>query len=87
MSFIQASIINHTNTIESQPLDSGDMKILSDESGSAEMRKYEIYKQNQKKHADLVLEYNYIRFLNANISLAIISLLYFNYELVNLESS
>ena len=87
MSFIQASIINNTNTIEIPTLNKEDIADLSITTSSSEMSPYEIYKQNQKKHSDLVLEYNYLRFLNANISLAIIALLYFNYELVNLENN
>ncbi len=87
MSFIQASIINNTSTFEMSDLDKEIMGDLSTASDSIVMDEYDIYKQNQKKHNDLVLEYNYIRFLNANISLAIIALLFFNYELVNLENN
>ena len=87
MSFIQASILNHTATIEPSNLNEKDMSTLAEPGSSAEMNNYVVYKQNQKKHSDLVLEYNYLRFTNANMSLAIIALLYFNYELVNLEIS
>lgn len=88
MSFIQAAVINDSNLLIPPSLEEKDINDLNvtDASQESQKNKYDIYKETNKKLYDLLIEYNYLRYLNANIVISIFSLLYFNYELVNLEN-
>ena len=99
MSFLQDSLINNTELHVFGDDDSDENEFIkkyyagrkaefetglsfNSDYGDEKVKEYTKYKNTI---VNAILDYNYLRYLNSQLSLAILAGIYFNYELLNMD--
>ena len=98
MSFLQDSLINNTELHLFSEDDSDNNEFIKQYyagkksefhdvsfNSSVGEEKLEEYNKHKNTIVNAILDYNYLRYLNSQLSLAILAGIYFNYELLNMD--
>ena len=88
MSFVYASLDNQTPYLHSETDYDTDSVVdgylkYKYQNDTLNNKKIDIYKKNKNTIIDDILNYNYQRFTNGQLTLAIISLIMFNYDIIS----